>query len=184
MIKVLSGKYKNRNLYTPDTDKTQPSKGMSKEGIFSAISPYLLDSVTLDLFAGSGALSIEALSRGAKFSYLNDNGDLAYKCILKNMQNLCESSFILTKFDYKEALKFYKENSIKFDIIFLDPPYAFDIYEEVTDFLLENNLINSSSILVFETNKELNLEKYENLYKIKLYKYGYSKVYILKGVDL
>ena len=95
MVKVVAGKYKGRNLNTPDVN-TKPTKGSVKEAIFSSLSFNIQDAMVLDLFAGSGAFGIEALSRGAAFCFFNDLGKIQYKIIKpKNLELLVrEGSFL------------------------------------------------------------------------------------------
>lgn len=182
MIKIIAGKYRGRNIETPETDSTRPTKSMTREAVFSAIGKNIENAAVLDLFGGSGAYSIESLSRGAAISYINDLGKEANKVIKNNFIKLNENNYKLTQLDYKEALTLYKE--VFFNIVFLDPPYALDIYDEVLSFMISNNMINNYSIAVLETNKDLNLEKFSDLFNLKKYKYGYTIIYILKGKDV
>lgn len=181
MIKVIAGKYKNRNLLTPPSEKTLPTKSRVREAIFSAIKNEVKDSIVLDLFAGSGAFSIEALSRGSKFCYLNDIDKECASIIKRNFINLNENNYLLLNYDYKKALEYIKEKDIKLDIIFLDPPYRLDIYKECINFILNNNLLNKKGLFILETNSQLQLNDIENKFSdIRFYSYGYSKIYILR----
>lgn len=180
MVKVISGIYRNRILNTPKTKSTVPTKGNSKEGIFSSLNFYLKDSVVCDLFAGSGAYGIESLSRGAKYCYFNDNNNLALQALNSNINNLKITNAKVTKFDYLKCLKYYKENDITLDIVFIDPPYIMDIYVETVDFLINENILSHDGIIILEANHEIDLKKYEDLFTYKMYKYGYPIVYILR----
>lgn len=184
MIKIIAGKFKNKNILTPDTLKTIPSKSRVREAIFSILQPYIYESVVLDLFSGSGALGIEAISRDAKFVYFNDLDKNSYQIIQKNVQNLNILNNEVKNLDYLSALEYYKNNNLTFDIVFLDPPYInLDYYFNSIDYLIKNNLINKRSVLVLETNTQLDLSKYSNYFKfIKYYSYGYSKLYILRNI--
>jgi 16S rRNA (guanine(966)-N(2))-methyltransferase RsmD len=181
MVKVVAGKYKGRNLNTPDVN-TKPTKGSVKEAIFSSLSFNIQDAMVLDLFAGSGAFGIEALSRGAQFCFFNDLGKLQYKIISNNISNLGIKNAAISSLDYKLALNNLKEIKKTFDIVFVDPPYAMDCYQEIIDFLLNNEMLNEDAILVLESNKELDLEKFTSLFNIKVKKYGYTIVSILKKI--
>ena len=181
MVKVVAGKYKGRNLNTPDVN-TKPTKGSVKEAIFSSLSFNIQDAMVLDLFAGSGAFGIEALSRGAAFCFFNDLGKIQYKIISNNISNLGIKNAAISSLDYKLALNNLKEIKKKFDIVFVDPPYAMDCYQEIVDFLLNNEMLNEDAILILESNKELDLEKYLSTFNIKIKKYGYTIVSILKRI--
>ena len=179
MVKVISGIYKGRNLNTPDVN-TKPTKGSVKEAIFSSLTFKLKDALVLDLFAGSGAFGIEALSRGAKFCFFNDLGKEQQKIISKNLSALGIKNAALSMLDYKKCLQNLKEIQKSFDIIFIDPPYIMDCYSEILDYLIENSMLNEQAALVLESNKELDLLKYEQSFDIKIKKYGYTIVSILK----
>lgn len=179
MVKVISGIYKGRNLNTPDVN-TKPTKGSVKEAIFSSLTPNLRDAMVLDLFAGSGAFGIEALSRGASFCFFNDLGKEQNKIINKNISSLGIKNAAISMLDFQKSLQNLNEIKKSFDIVFVDPPYAMDVYEQIVDYLLENKMLNESAILVLESNKELKLDKYDELFNIKVKKYGYTIVSILK----
>ena len=177
MIRIIGGKNRSRKLLTPkDETKTRPTKDMVRGAIFSAISDTINNAVTLDLFAGSGALSFEALSRGASKAYINDIDKEAIQVIKENAKNLNESPIILNK-DYKYILESLSD--VKFDVVFLDPPYAMDIYNEVIKSLLDKDLLSKDAVLVLESNRHLELDSEYPFNKIKEYKYGYTYVTIL-----
>ena len=115
----------------------------------------LNDAIVLDLFAGSGALGIEALSRGAKKVYFCDSSIEATNIINKNLEKtkLKEKSKVY-KLKFEEALKIIKNENIKFDIIFLDPPYKTNYISKAIEKILEYNLIKDNTLLVLETDEE------------------------------
>ena len=118
-MRIISGKYKGKKLEGFNIEGTRPTLDRVKESLFGMIQTYIQNSQVLDLFAGSGALGLEAISNGAKICYLIDNNKEAIKTIKQNSQNFDEDLKIIN-IDYK---KFLKETNEKFDIIFLDPPY-------------------------------------------------------------
>ena len=175
MIRIIAGTYRSRKLLTPkDENKTRPTKDMVRGAIFSALGD-ISGSTTLDLFAGSGALSFEALSRGTTNAYINDLDKEAYEVIRENAKNLGVTPIILNK-DYKAVLSTL---DTKFDIVFLDPPYALDVYNEVINELLDKELLNKYATLVLESNHTLDIKRKAEFSKIKEYKYGYTFVTIL-----
>lgn len=181
MIKVIAGKYKNRNINTPKTLSTLPTKARVREAIFSAIKNEVEDSIVLDLFAGSGAFSIEALSRGSKFVYLNDLNKECFNVIKCNFEQLKENNYKLYNLDYLDVLRLLSDINIKFDIVFLDPPYKLNIYKDIILYIFNNNLLNKKGLFILETNSILDLKDIESKFSdIRFYSYGYSKIYILR----
>ena len=135
MVKVIAGIYKGRNLNTPDVN-TKPTKGSVKEAIFSSLSLKIKDAIVLDLFAGSGAFGIEALSRGAKYCFFNDLGKEQFKIITKNIASCGIKNAAISSLDYRKSLQNLNEILKSFDIVFVDPPYAMDCYDEIINYLL------------------------------------------------
>lgn len=179
-MRVISGKYKGRNIKGFDILGTRPTMDRVKESMFATINCYLKDSIVLDLFSGSGNLAIEALSNGAKEAYFIDNNQIAIKTIKENIEkiNIYEKTSVY-KMDYKEALKYFKDNSIKFDIILLDPPYKDNILANILNLIKEYDLLMKSGIVVLEYEKD-NI-CYQNYELIKNKKYGNKNVMILKN---
>ena len=171
-MRVVSGKARGLKLNTIESNLTRPTKDMVKEALFSMLNSYVQDSIFLDLFSGSGAIAIEALSRGAKKAYLVDSNKDCINVIKDNIERAKFSdSAIIIHEDYQKALESFKE--VKFDIIYIDPPYnkglGVDAIEKISSF----DMLNGDGVLVFETDDgeeapEL-IGKYE---KFKLKKYG------------
>lgn len=179
MVKVISGIYKGRNLLTPVSD-TKPTKGSVKEAIFSAITPYLRNANILDLFAGSGAFGIEALSRGGAYCVFNDLGKEQKQVLTKNITALDIKNAKILNDDYQKTLQNLNKIGLRYNIVFVDPPYAMDCYELILDTLESLDLLNEEAVIVLESNHSLDLSKYLERYNIKEKKYGYTIVNILK----
>ena len=179
-MRVISGLYKGKILDGFDIDGTRPTQDRVKESLFGSIQDYIEDSVVLDLFAGSGNLGIEALSNGAKECYFVDNNKEAIKVINSNLERLGIISNVLYK-DFKEALDYFKTNNIKFDLVFLDPPYKDDYIDYSINYLLDNNLLNDKSIVVAEFENNIKTD-YEFLTIKKEKKFGYKKIVIFKKI--
>ena len=175
-MRVISGKYKGKNLIGYDIDGTRPTMDRVKESLFAMIQNKINNSTVLDLFAGSGSLGIEALSNGAKECYFIDNNIELINIINKNTIGIKEVKII--KSDYKTALENFKNNNIKFDIIFLDPPYRLNLINDSINRILEYNLLNENGIIVceYENEKVLN----NNLNLIKKKSYGSKNISIYK----
>lgn len=177
-MRVISGKYKGKKIEGFNINGTRPTMDRVKESLFAMIQDHIKDSICLDLYAGSGSLGIEALSCGAKLCYFVDNNINAIK-VLKNNTNDIENAVLINN-DFKEALKQLSKNNIKFDLIFLDPPYKLNLIMPSIEFIIKYNLINENSLIIceYETEK-IESEKFNlNIYKEK--KYGSKKIVILK----
>lgn len=180
-MKVISGKYKGRVLKGFDINGTRPTMDRVKESVFAMIQDYVKESIVLDLYAGSGNLSIEAISNGSKKAYLVDNNIIAINTIKENIKMLNIDNTIIIKDEAKNALnKFINENK-KFDIIFLDPPYQTDELDKSLTIINDNiNLLSNNAIIVCETSVNINYNKYQNLIVYKTRKYGDKIINILK----
>lgn len=176
-MRVISGKYKGKNLIGFDIDGTRPTMDRVKESLFGMIQNSIRDSIVLDLFAGSGSLGIEAISNGAGECYFIDNNIELINIIKKNTSDMKDKIHIM-KSDYKNALELLKNSNIKFDIIFLDPPYKMNLINDCLDKIIKYELLNEGGIIVCEYEKEnINNEK---LTIIKNKKYGSKNIRIYK----
>ena len=176
MIRITGGINRSRLLVTPEGDQTKPTMDKVRLGVFSALNEDVKHAKVLDLFAGSGSYGFEALSRGADFATFIDKSLFAKSALEKNKSNLkIDNAEII----YKESISYLKECIDKFDIVFVDPPYKLDVYEEVVELLLNNNLLTEKGIIVLETEKEINIDE-SKFSKVKEYKYSLARVYILR----
>ena len=174
-LRVISGKYKGKNLIGFDIDGTRPTMDRVKESLFGIIQNKIKDSVVLDLFAGSGSLGIEAISNGASEVYFIDNNIELINIIKKNTSGIKDNIHIM-KSDYKSALELLKNSNIKFDIIFLDPPYKLNLINDCLNKIVEYNLLSENGIIVCEYETENIENNVLNLIKEK--KYGSKKIKI------
>jgi len=175
-VRVISGKYKGKNLIGFDIDGTRPTMDRVKESLFGIIQNYIKDSTVLDLFAGSGSLGIEALSNGASSCYFFDNNIELVNIIKKNTIGM--NGIHVMKSDYKNSLELLKNSNINFDIIFLDPPYKLNLINDCLDKINEYKLLNSNGIIVCEyENENINTDKFD---LIKEKKYGSKNIKIYK----
>jgi len=183
-MRVISGILKGRNIKGYDIDGTRPTMDRVKESVFAIIQNELKNSVCLDLFCGSGNLGIEAISNGSKLCYFVDNNIKAIRVVEDNLKNLnIKDNAKVLNFDYKKSLKYFNENNIKFDLIFVDPPYDFHVIEKIIKYVDELNLLNDNGLLILEFEKEKLEEKYNNLVLIKEKKYSWKYVYIYKKIS-
>ncbi len=181
-MRIITGKARGVKLLTLDGLDTRPTSERSKEAIFSMLQFEIQGKTVLDLFAGSGQMGLEALSRGASRVYLVDRGRGAYEIIKKNIEKsrLSEGCVALCE----DSLSFLKKQSgaEKFDIVFLDPPYATNLINEAIDLLFEKSLIKETSYIVCESDRfDILSEENSNRFEvIKTMKHGIAHVSVLK----
>ncbi len=182
-MRIVGGKYKRRLIEFPDSKEdqyeTRPTKDRIREAIFNALGPLSDEELVLDLFAGSGSLGIEALSRGAQKALFVDARKEAYKTIQKNLLSLHIENALVFQQDYQKFLKSWIAKQERFSLVFLDPPYKMNIYYEVIDFLENNDLLTERACLVLESDHPLEFDdqKYQ---EIRHYQYGFIHVTIIK----
>ena len=183
-MRVISGKARGTKLSSIESLSTRPTLDRVKESLFNIIQNNLKGAVILDLFAGSGQLGIEALSRGADKAYLCDINRDAVKIIKQNLEKtkLKDKAVVINE-DYKKALRILNTNE-KFDIIFIDPPYKEDIaVDSIIDIIHESRL-KENGIMIIETDeierdlREIN--KIENIKIIDQRKYGRASLIFIK----
>ena len=177
-MRIISGKYKSRVIKAPKGQNTRPTSDRVKESIFNILQDKVITANCLDLFAGSGNLGIEALSRQANFCVFVDHDKNAIQVIRENINQLelNKQSKILF-LDYKVALK---KIDLVFDLIFLDPPYRYEIIFDILKIINERKLLHEKGIVIYESNHE-NQIKEEQIFdfKVKKYQYGDTIVNIL-----
>ena len=179
-MRVISGILKGRIIKGYDIDGTRPTMDRVKESIFSTIQNYIDESVCLDLFAGSGNLGIECISNGANKCYFVDNNKIAINTIKENINSFkIESKSIVIKDDYNNALNYFKTNGIKFDLVFLDPPYKFNYINNILNYLIKNDMLNDGGLVICEFENDI-VKDIEELTIYKEKKYGSKKVIIFK----
>ncbi len=180
-MRVVSGKYRSRKIDNVESSKTRPTTDKNRESIFNMIGPYFQGGIALDLFSGSGALGIEALSRGVDFCYFNDLSQEAINVINKNIKTLKISDAKVFQRDYNVVLKTLQKEGIKLDLVFLDPPYQqFDINEIIAK-IYDCDILTDDAIIVTETSREENLlDEISKLVKCKEKIYGASKVCVFR----
>ncbi len=179
-MRIIAGKYRSRKLVTLEGLATRPTLDQTKEAIFSSLGGYIHDYVVLDIFGGSGALSLESISRGAKSATIIDLNPEAIKIIKQNAANL----------GVKDELKVYQGSYVtileglkhkKFDIVFIDPPFRMKVIDEITEFLIENDMIEEGGYIVSEYPREDVVRKDYEGYNEKLCRrYSSSEVLILE----
>ena len=180
-MKVISGFLKGRNIYEYNIDGTRPTMDRVKESIFATIQDYIKGSTILDLFAGSGQIGIEAISNGAKYCYFVDNNKESINTINKNIRNLnIQDKTKIVLSDWEKILNELSQKEIKFDLIFIDPPYNYDVYEKLLEKLITLDILNDNGLIILEHHNLKFKDKYNKLTLYKEKKYGNKSVNIYK----
>ena len=182
-MRVISGYLKGRNILGYNTPGTRPTMDRVKESMFASIQNYINKSIVLDLFCGTGSLGIEAISMGANKCYFVDNGKEILKYLNKNIENMNikDKSIVINK-DYKDALIYFKNNNIKFNIVLVDAPYKMEVMEEVISLINKYDLLYDNGILVLEYSSDKLKDNYDKLTLIKSKRYGDKYVTIYHKV--
>lgn len=179
-MQVISGKYSGRKLEAVPTDKTRPTLARAKSSMFDMISDYISGSEVLDLFAGSGALGIECVSRNAKKVVFVDNQPESIKTIKRNLRKF-DDDVELVLSDFDAALHNFGKQKRQFDLVLLDPPFDSDYVEKALYLLHKNNLVRDNAIVLAEMNSKKMLQNYPQKYiMIKEREYGTIAVKIFK----
>ncbi len=174
-MRVISGSARGTQLKTIEGMATRPTVDRVKEAMFSTIQFALYESVVLDAFAGSGALGIEALSRGASRAVFIDQSAECQKVIRQNLEKtrLLEKAQLIQK-DVVQGIITLSE---PFNIVFLDPPYGQQWCGTILQRLVDRNLLADEAIALVEHSKdELLLENYGTLTLVKRYQYGNTSI--------
>jgi len=184
-LRIIGGTAKGRSILAPKGITTRPTGDRVKESMFNIIQGYVRDSKVLDLFAGSGNLGLEALSRGAKHAVFVDKDRTSIQVIKKNIDTLgfaSRSTAICA--DYKKALGHLKINNETFDLVFLDPPYKLGILPLVIATICNEGLLDDQGIIVAEHDSKDLLEDNVGCYRVKdCRKYGNTSIsFIIKDV--
>ena len=179
-MQVITGKFRGRKLKSVPTIETRPTLGRVKESIFDIINQYIAGSVVLDLFAGSGALGIECISRGAQQVVFVDNQKESLHTIKINLKNDL-SQVKLIKADFIDAIYMLSKLNIKFNLVLLDPPFASDFVEKALYLLHKHSLLADGAIVMCEVSSKKGLQNYPQKYIIEKNKtYGTIGVVVLK----
>ena len=150
-MRVIDGTAKRIQLKTVKGDNTRPTTDRIKETLFNMLQNDIEGCRFLDLFSGSGAIGIEALSRGAKEAVFVENNKEAINCIKENLifTKLVNSGIVMS-YDVMTAISMLEGRNAKFDIVFMDPPYNKEIEKEVLDRLKQSEIIDSDTMIIVE----------------------------------
>lgn len=172
-MRIIAGRHKGRNLITLKGDTTRPSSDRMKEALFNQLGPFFDSGYFLDCFSGSGAVGLEAISRGMEHATLIEKDAQAFKIIKKNIEVLeVQNQTNLLRGDAKHILMTLKD---KYDIIFMDPPYDYKGLESIME--ISKNLLKQSGLLIVETHKDTVLSEVSGLIQYDQREYGLAKLH-------
>lgn len=186
MIKIIAGFYRGKKIIVPKK-YVRPTSSIKREAIFSIIESYAIknniqvykDKCFVDLFAGSGSLGLEAISRGISFSYFYEINNEVCNILEENCKRICDikkysiinkSAFTINEINFKFPIS----------VIFIDPPYKLNNLNELLNLLLKNKNIDNNCLIVIETQKDTYLENIKKFYFLKDKFYGKTKITFLK----
>ncbi len=178
-MRVISGAFRGLKLLSPDGIETRPTLDRVKEAVFNILMPYVIDADILDLFAGSGAMGLEALSRGSHKAMFVDNNKNAIGCIEKNIKaaKAEDRSTVLQS----DALKFLQSCNDKYDLIFLDPPYFDGLYASVLNMIEKKDILSENGLIIVEWDYENGFTDKLGCFQVfKEKKYGRVGITVLK----
>jgi 16S rRNA (guanine(966)-N(2))-methyltransferase RsmD len=173
-MRVISGSYKNRRLFSPTDQSVRPVMDRVKEWVFDVISPQVTGAAVCDLFAGSGAFGIEACSRGARSVTFVDSARSSSKLIERNIAHIKMAETYAVH--QQDVQKFVRMTRQSFDLVFCDPPYEFDHCQKLLSQFAENSFLNDGGLLIFEHHLFTKLTDFPNLTAIREKKFGKTMI--------
>jgi 16S rRNA (guanine966-N2)-methyltransferase len=151
-IKIIGGKWRSRTISFPDNSALRPTPSRIRETLFNWLTPYIVNARCLDLFAGSGVLGFEALSRGARACVLVENDRKTIVTLRETVRLLDTNSVEIVE---TEGLLWLKQPATPFDVVFLDPPYHAKLLPDCFALLEESGWLEAESLIYFESNKPI-----------------------------
>lgn len=180
-MRIITGKLRGRKLKSPKTNDVRPTSDKVKEAIFDMLQPYMSDNcVCMDVFAGSGNMGLEAISRGAKTVYFSDNSRDSLALVKENVK-ICEAenNSVLLAGDFKSNIARVHDN---IDIYFLDPPYAAKMIPDAIKAIISSGNLKENGVIVCEhSHKDEFPEEFMGLSAVKQRRYGAIGVTIYRN---
>jgi len=170
-MRVVAGKYKGKNLASPINNDVRPTTTRIKETLFNVIQFKVQGSVCLDLFGGSGALGIECISRGSNEVYFVDNNKNSINLIHQNLKGI-DGKYKVLNCDFYSALRSCYAQKLKFDLIFLDPPYKTSYGEDAIKSIIDMDLLSKDGCIIYEHGSDKNYLLSSPYYKQRTKKMG------------
>lgn len=177
-MRIVGGEFSSRKIVTSTGKSTRPTLDKVREAVFSSLGGLFDGGNVLDLYAGSGAVGLEALSRGCEYAVFADISKEALHAIKENIRSLkVEDRTQVYAMKDMKVLSLLAGKEMKFDLVYLDPPYALQHNDEVMQFLDAHHMLNSGAKVVIESLKEETYNKdYSSVHPYKEKVYGISKI--------
>lgn len=184
-MRIIAGKKRGMKLQAPKGMNTRPTTDRVKENLFNILQDKVRERIVLDLFAGTGALGIEAMSRGATSAVFVEKDRQTFIRLCENLHKVkdlcCLESF------QKDSFSFLSECDKQFDLVFLDPPYKKGLAKKATELLVQGELLLTGALLVLETHQEEALFSENELHSLglgirKVVRYGNTSITILEKI--
>lgn len=182
MLRIIAGEYGSRRIKTLEGKDTRPTLEKTKGAIFNKIGPFFTGGTFLDLFSGSGNMGLEAISRGMERAVLIDKSPQAVRIIRENVKEMkVEEKCEVKCASYKSYLSQCDE---QFDVLFLDPPYKLNAYEEAVGMILERDLLKKDGWIILESDKDRTYDFSQlDIHIEKEAVYGITKItYLKRGI--
>ena len=185
-MRIIAGTFKSRRLKTLPGPATRPTSDRLRETLFNVLGVGVQGGVFADCYAGSGAVGIEALSRGAEFVYFLENHRSAMRVIQANLKSLgLEEGFEVLPLDVCAGLRLLEQRGVRFDVVFLDPPYKeADEYERALALLSDSKLLVPGAVVIAEHHRKLApTEQFGALARFRILRQGDSVVSFYRIAD-
>lgn len=173
-LRIISGERRGLQLKSLKGTSTRPTSDKVKESVFNMIGPFFDGGIVVELFGGSGSLSLEALSRGADEAVIFEKNKEACKIIRSNIEKCRYNDLVhIQQVDARHASRYLEHSGMKVDFLFIDPPYAEESFYELAGVLAEAGVLSDRAIIVCEHERKTNLPQAYGVYeKVKSSTYG------------
>ena len=163
-MRIISGKYKGRHFDVPRNFKARPTTDFAKENLFNILTNIIdfEECTALDLFSGTGSISLELLSRGCKSVTSVEMDSLHFSFLKKSQAALKDSNWHITRDD---VFRYLRRDAGKFDIIFADPPYALKELKDIPEIVLSGNMLSEEGLFIFEHGKEYDFSSHPHFFR-------------------
>lgn len=186
-MRVISGLRKGHKLASPKGSQIRPTEDRLKESLFNILYPLYEDALILDLFAGTGSIGIEFLSRGSDLVYFVDKSKDSVSYIKKNLMNTrLMDKALVWNMDAKKALLLLSKDKVYFDYIYIDPPFGdLDLFNTSLSLLDSLNLLKENGLIIVEHDQRLRLnDDYIKIEKVDERKYGNNLITFYKNKEV
>lgn len=173
-MRIISGSKKGLRLKGPKGKETRPTEDRIKESLFNILFDIDRETLVLDLFAGSGSVGLEFLSRGAEKVYFVDRSKNSIECLYDNIRHTkSEEETVVLRNDFRKAIDYLSRKELIFDYIFIDPPYEKGLIKTSLEKISEKDILKEDGLIIIERESKLNLnDEIEGFIKVDERSYG------------